>query len=318
MNEPDEKQPSSYQSVFRAGMFAGRVAVVTGGGTGIGRCVAHELAALGATVVLWGRREEPLRRTVAEIGEDGGTASYVTGDIRAGEAVDEAVDTVIERHGHVDLLVNNAGGQFSALAVDISANGFDAVVRNNLLGGFLVARACFVRSMAERGGAIVNITADYARGIPLMCHSSAARAGMANLTRTLAVEWATAGVRVNAVAPGFVASSGYDTYVGQPFHDRLGQLPRLTLAQRHGTESEVSAAVVFLLSDAAAFITGQEMLIAGGADLVNGLLETPHHDRMRPFSGFHRSLAPTVLSAHAAGDGTQPPPADSPSMRRFG
>lgn len=292
----DLQQPRRYRSVFRDGLFEGRVAVITGGGTGIGRCIAHELSTLGATVVLWGRREDPLRQTVAEIEDDGGRASFVTGDIRSADSVDAAVDTVVSQHGRVDMLVNNAGGQFSALAVDISANGFDAVMRTNLLGGFLVSRACYLRSMQERGGVIVNVTADHARGIPLMSHSSAARAGMANLTRTLAVEWAASGVRVNSVAPGFVASSGYDTYEGEPFHERLAQLPRLTLAQRHGTESEVSAAVVFLLSDAAAYITGQELLVAGGSDLVNGLLDTAPHDRLPPFSGFHRSTAPAALT----------------------
>ena len=287
---------AQFDSVFREGLFVRKSVIVTGGGTGIGRCVAHELAALGADVVLWGRRSEPLERTVGEIVDDGGSASYVTGDIRVVEEVEAAVAQVIERCGRIDLLVNNAGGQFSAHAVDISANGFDAVVRSNLLGGFLVAKECYLRWMHEHGGAIVNITADHSRGIPLMAHSSAARAGMANLTRTLAVEWASSGVRVNAVAPGFVASSGYDTYEGEPFHERLAGLPRLTLAQRHGTESEVSAAVVFLLSDAAAYITGQEISVTGGSGLVNGLLEIEQHDRLAPFSGFHRASLPTALA----------------------
>jgi citronellol/citronellal dehydrogenase len=294
-DSPDAPR-SGYRSVFRDGLFAGRTVIVTGGGTGIGRCIAHELASLGASVVIWGRREDPLRKTVAEIEDDGGVASYVLGDIRNAEAVDAALGEVVARHGRVDGLVNNAGGQFSALAVDISANGFDAVVRNNLLGGFLVSKASYVAWMRDHGGAIVNVTADHARGIPLMAHSSAARAGTANLTRTLAVEWASSGVRVNCVAPGFVASSGYDTYEGELFAERLHQLPRLTLAQRHGTESEVSAAVTFLLSDAAAYITGHELLVAGGSDLVNGLLETPPHDRLPAYEGFHRSQAPTALA----------------------
>ena len=295
------KPPDRYRSVFKDGLFAARTMIVTGGGTGIGRCVAHELAALGADLVVWGRREEPLRETVAEIVEDGGAASYVTGDIRNAEAVDAAIGAVLERHGRIDGLVNNAGGQFSALAADITPNGFDAVVRNNLLGGFLVARACYLRWMREHGGAIVNITADSTRGIPLMAHSSAARAGMVNLTKTLAVEWAADGVRVNAVAPGFVASSGYDTYEGELFAERLNELPRLTLAQRHGTEAEVSAAVAFLLSPAAGYITGHELLVAGGSDLVNRLLPTPPHDRLPPFEGFHRSRAPTALGDPADG-----------------
>ena len=118
---------------------------------------------------------------------------------------------------------------------------------------------------------------------------------MANLTRTLAVEWAIDGIRVNAVAPGFVASSGYDTYGDDPFGELLGRLPSLTLAQRHGTESELSAAVVFLLSPAAAYMTGQELIVAGGSDLVNGLLPIEPHDRMPPFEGFHRSTDPAAI-----------------------
>lgn len=289
---------NSYNSVFKDGLFEGRTLVVTGGGTGIGRCIAHELAALGASVVLWGRRIEPLEATVSEIVEDGGLASYVTGDIRDEQAVVGAVEKVIARCGRIDGLVNNAGGQFSSLAAGISANGFDAVVRNNLLGGFNVSRACYHASFKNHGGAVVSITADHGKGIPLMSHSSAARAAMANLTKTLAVEWASSGVRVNAVAPGFIASSGYDTYEGEPFHERLSLLPRLTLAQRNGTEAEVSAAVVFLLSEAAAYVTGQEWLIAGGSDLMNGLIDIEHHDRLAPYEGFHRRIAPAVLSAH--------------------
>ena len=128
-----------------------------------------------------------------------------------------------------------------------------------------------------------------------MAHSSAARAGMSNLTKTLAVEWAGGGIRVNAVAPGFVASSGYDTYGDEPFGALLAQLPSLTLAQRHGTESELSAAVVFLLSPAASYITGQELIVAGGSDLINGLLPIEPHDRMPPFEAFHRSTGPAAI-----------------------
>lgn len=287
---------NSYNSVFRDGLFEARTIIVTGGGTGIGRCIAHELAALGASVVLWGRRIEPLQSTVSEIIDDGGSASYVTGDIRDEQTVTNAVEEVMARYGRIDGLVNNAGGQFSSLAAEISSNGFDAVVRNNLLGGFNVSRSCYNASFRDLGGAVVSITADHGKGIPLMSHSSAARAGMANLTKTLAVEWAASGVRVNAVAPGFVASSGYDTYEGEPFHERLSMLPKLTLAQRHGTEAEISAAVVFLLSDAAAYITGQEWLIAGGSDLMNGLIAVEPHDRLAPFQGFHRQTEPAALT----------------------
>jgi citronellol/citronellal dehydrogenase len=284
-----------YRSVFRPDLFADWVVVVTGGGSGLGRCIAHELASLGASVVLWGRRRDPLEATAREIADDGGEVSWVSGDIRAPEDVERCVAQIHDRHGGVDGLVNNAGGQYSAPAAEITANGFDAVVRTNLLGGFLVAKEIRRASMAERGGCIVNITAQTTQGIPLMSHSSAARAGMANLTKTLAVEWASDGIRVNAVAPGFVASSGYDTYGDEPFGGLLTRLPALTLARRHGTEAELSAAVAFLLSPAAAYITGQELIVAGGSDLVNGLLPIEAHDRMPPFDGFHRSRAPAAI-----------------------
>lgn len=288
-------QADGYQSVFHNQLFDGRIAIVSGGGSGIGRCVAHELATLGAHVVLWGRRLEPLESTVAEIDEDGGSASYVRGEIRDVDDVTRCIAEVIDKCGRIDLLVNNAGGQFSAPASDISANGFDAVVRSNLLGGFLLSKQCREASMAEHGGAIVNITAQHLTGIPMMAHSSAARAGMANLTKTLAVEWASDGIRVNAVAPGYVESSGYDTYADDPFSDKIAELPRLTLAQRHGTEAEVSAAVTFLLSPAAAYITGQELIVAGGSDLVNGLWPIEPHDRLPPFNGLHRPQTPRAV-----------------------
>lgn len=288
-----------YDSIFRADLFAGRVVIVTGGGTGIGRCTAHELAALGAHVCLIGRRPEPLEATAAEIVDDGGTAETHPCDIRDSDQVASVVDAVVERHGRVHALVNNAGGQFSALLADMNQKGFETVVRTNLVGGFLMARETYLRSMRAHGGAVVNVTADHARGIPLMGHSAAARAAMANLTRTMAVEWAADGVRVNAVAPGFVASSGYDTYGGEPFHDLLRGLPALTAARRHGTESEVSAAIVFLLSDAAGYITGEELLVAGGADLVTGLWPVRDHDRLPPYDGFHRATTPAALGEDA-------------------
>jgi citronellol/citronellal dehydrogenase len=184
-------------------------------------------------------------------------------DIRDEANVGDVVSRVLAEHGHIDALVNGQSGS--------------------------------TRPCRTPAGAIVNITADHSRGIPYMGHSSAARAGMANLTRTLAVEWASHGVRVNAVAPGYVASSGYDTYEGEPFHALLSALPSLTLARRHGTEAEVSAAIVFLLSPAATYITGQELLVAGGTDLVSGLWPVDDHDRLAPFDGFHRSQSPKAI-----------------------
>ncbi len=284
----------SYRSVFAPGLFAGQVAWVTGGGSGIGRCVAHELAALGATVVVSGRTLAKLERVAAEIAEDGGRCEAVAVDIRDEEAVKAAVARVVERHGAVHALVNNAGGQFPSPLLAISKRGFDAVVANNLTGGFLMMREVFNQSMQKHGGAIVNMTADFRNGMPGMGHSGAARAGMSNLTMSAAFEWAHAGVRVNAVAPGWVASSGMDTYQGAV----KAMIPRLKAhvpLRRLATEAEVSAAILFLLSPGAAFITGVTLQIDGGASLGNPVFPSLDHDRSVPFDGFHRSVPPEVL-----------------------
>jgi citronellol/citronellal dehydrogenase len=203
-----------YASAFRPGLFDGRLYWVTGGGSGIGRCVAHELSSLGATVVLSGRSQDKLEHVAREIAEDGGRCTTRAFDIRDETAVEAAVAGVKAEHGPIHGLVNNAGGQFPAPLAAISKKGFEAVVANNLTGGFLMSREVYKQCMAEHGGAIVNMTADFRNGMPGMGHSGAARAGMSNLTMTAAVEWAASGVRVNAVAPGWIASSGMDTYDG--------------------------------------------------------------------------------------------------------
>jgi len=208
MDARPEAAPSRYRSVFRPGLFAGRVVAVTGGGSGIGRCTAHELSALGATVALIGRRPEKLERVAAEIAAAGGRCSRHALDIRDEPAVQAGIAAIVAAHGRLDGLVNNAGGQYPGPAESLSLKGWEAVVRTNLTGGFLMAREAFNQWMGGHGGAIVNIIADIWGGMPSMAHSGAARAGMLNLTQTLASEWAPSGVRVNAVAPGWIASSG--------------------------------------------------------------------------------------------------------------
>ena len=253
-------------SIFREDLLAGRVVLVTGGGTGIGRRIAVEAAALGATVVVAARRQELLEETVASITAAGGLADWMTLDIRDADAVEEAVATLVERYERIDGLVNNAGGQFPARAEDISPNGWRTVIDLNLNGTFLMSRAVFREAMAEHGGSIVNIVADMWTGFPGMAHTGAARAGVVNLTSTLGVEWASRQVRVNAVAPGLIDSSGMDTY-----HPDIRAAARVAgtkiPAGRMGTEAEVSAAVIFLLSPAAAFITGETLRVDGGGSL---------------------------------------------------
>ena len=283
-----------YRSVFRPDLFAGQTIVVIGGGSGLGRCAAHELAALGAHVVLIGRNVEILATTAQEIEDDDGSVAHAVCDIRDEETVARTVAGIVAERGRIDGLVNNAGGQFPAPLAEISENGFDAVVRTNLHGTFLMSREVYTQSMRDHGGGIVNMAAAIRNGMPTMGHSGAARAGVVNMTMTAAVEWAPAGVRVNAVAPGWVVSSGFDTYSGRT-REMFKELRHAVPLKRLGTEAEVSGAIAFLLSEAAAFITGVTIGIDGGSQLATVVWDMPDHERSVPFEGFHRSVTPDAM-----------------------
>jgi citronellol/citronellal dehydrogenase len=284
---------SSYQSVFRAGLFSGQAAIVTGAGSGIGRCTAHELASLGARVALVGRKIEKLNAVAQEISKAGGEARSYSCDIREEGTVRETVKAILADFSGIDLLVNNAGGQFAAPLEAISAKGWETVVRTNLTGGFLVARECYMQWMKQaQTGAIVNIIADMWQGMPGMGHSGAARAGMLNFTETAAFEWAP--VRVNAVAPGWIASSGLDHYPAE-MREHIRSLPRHVPLGRLGTESEVSAAIVFLLSPAAAFISGSCIRVDGAVPNAKRAREISSRSKTQPYDGFHLAVKPKVL-----------------------
>ncbi|MCQ6262033.1 SDR family oxidoreductase [Alcanivorax sp. MM125-6] len=285
-----------YRSVFRDDLFAGKTVIVTGGGSGIGRCTAHELAALGARVVLLGRKQDKLQVVAGEILEDTGQEALCFAcDIRDEDKVRDAVAAIYNAVGQVDGLVNNAGGQFPSPVALISQKGWETVIRTNLTGGFLMAREVFMQGMNKSGGSIVNIVADMWGGMPGMGHSGAARAGMDNFTKTASLEWACAGVRVNAVAPGWIASSGMDTYP-ESMQQTIKTLRDAVPLKRLGMEAEVSSAICFLLSEGAAFISGDTLRIDGGASQGNvAMFPLPDHANSKPYDGFHRAVVPAVL-----------------------
>ncbi len=286
----------SYQSIYRAGLFAGQTIIVTGGGSGIGRCTAHELASLGAHVALVGRKLEKLEAVHAEITQDGGSASCHVADIREEAMVIQVIDEVLRARGRIDGLVNNAGGQYRTAMKTISTKGFEAVVRSNLTGGFIFMRETYNRWMEAHGGAIVNIIADIWGGWPDYAHSGAARGGMLTLSETAACEWATSGVRVNCVAPSGIASSGFDTYTPEAKAKILEFPPHVPL-QRYGTEAEISSAIVYLLSPAASYITGSCVRVDGGTPNFR-----PTYWKLQPvrnnvpYEGFHRAVLPELLT----------------------
>ena len=283
----------SYQSIFRSGLFNEQVIIVTGGGSGIGRCTAHELSSLGAKLALVGRKIDKLQAVAAEIADAGGLASVHVCDIREEELVSQTISHILQTHGRIDGLVNNAGGQFPSPLSQIKAKGWDAVVRNNLTGGFLMARECYNQWMQQHGGAIVNVIADMWMGMPGMGHSGAARAGMLNFTETAALEWGP--VRSNAVAPGWIASSGMDNYPPE-MTAMIQNMHKLVPLQRIGTESEVAAAIVFLLSPAAAFISGACLRIDGGAPNAKRIWpQVGSGSSNQAYNGFHLAQSPKVL-----------------------
>lgn len=257
---------------FKEGLFRDRVVVVTGGGTGIGFEVAMLAGRLGAKAAICGRRETVLREAADRLTQEAIQVAHHVCDIRVPESVDAFVANTMAVFGRIDVLVNNAGGQFPTPAEHLSPKGFDAVVRNNLSGTWTMTHAVATRAMIpKKRGRIVNVIAQIVRGFPGMVHTGAARAGVDNMTKTLAVEWATHGVRVNAVAPGVIATTGTAQY--PPELLEFGR--RATPLKRLGTAEEVARAIVFLASDAADFITGQTLYIDGGQSLWGDLWQIP-------------------------------------------
>jgi citronellol/citronellal dehydrogenase len=265
-------QSRAYRSPLRSDANAGRVALVTGGGTGIGRATAIELAGTGARVVVCGRREEALEATRRDIEERGGDCLAIPGDLREPDHVEAAVATAIDRFGKVDVLVNNAGGQFTAPAEDISDKGWRAVHRLNVDAVWSLTRAVATRSMipSGSGGLVVFVGFSPRRGIPGYAHAAAARAASGSLATSLALEWSRHGIRSVAVLPGTIDTAGLAGYGEAQVEAWKKTVP----LGRLGRPEEVASVIAFLASAGGAYVTGATILVDGGVDAW-GLGEPP-------------------------------------------
>ena len=255
-------------SAFAPDLFKGRIALVTGGGRGIGRAIALGFARLGADVVIASRNEENLGTTARDIEALGRQCLACVTNIRKVEEVDALVDAAITRFGRIDFLVNNAGGQFPARPLDISDNGWRSVVDLNLNGTWNVTQRVGRHMVARGFGAIVNIVHIYSfeRGAQDFVHSGAARAGVVSMTRSLAFHWARRGVTVNALAPGSIATEGLreEEFASADVDDYETVAVRDIPAHRLGEPDEVAAMCAFLCSPAARYINGASLIADGG------------------------------------------------------
>ncbi|MEM6800390.1 MAG: SDR family oxidoreductase [Bacteroidota bacterium] len=260
--------------MFAKDLFKDKVALVTGGRSGIGYGIARDMLQMGATVYIGSRKEEPLQKAAEELAEYG-DIHYQALDIRQTEQIQAMAKKIKDEQGRLDILVNNAGGQFPALAEMINDKGWNAVINNNLNGTFYMIRemgnAFF---LPQKGGVIINIIADMFRGFPGMIHTGAARAGVENLTKTLAVEWSEYRIRINSVAPGTIESSGLSTYPPQ-IQAMFKAAEEAVPLGRFGTVEDVSNAVCFLASPLAEYISGICLYVDGASHLNSDKMGLP-------------------------------------------
>lgn len=249
--------------MFQTDLFKDKRIFITGGGSGIGYVMAKQFLNLGASVAIASRKQERIDKAAKELSEFGNCYG-TTLDIRKEEEAARVGEELEKEFGGLDILINNAGGQFPSPAKDISPNGWRAVVNNNLNGTFIITQALANKFfIPQKSGNIVNIIADIYRGFPGMAHTGAARAGVDNLTKSLSIEWVNYNIRVNAVAPGVIKSSGLEQYPEELLQGFYNRIPM----KRLGTMEEVGWLAVFLASPMAAFITGETVYVDGGQRL---------------------------------------------------
>lgn len=249
---------------FAPDLLKGQVALVTGGGTGMGRATAIEMARCGARIAVLGRRIDPIESTAKVIRDAGGEAFAVSADIREPDLIERAMQEIKAEFGGLNILVNNAGGQFVTPARELSNKGFETVIRNNLIGSWQVTKAAADHFMLANGGSIVFVTACIRSGLGGFVHTAAARGGVTAMMRTLAYEWAEFGIRLNCVAPGTIKTEALGRYPIPP--DDWVKLNRNVLG-RMGSVQDISAAIIFLSSPLGQFVTGEDWYIDGGETL---------------------------------------------------
>lgn len=265
-------------TIYRSDLFKGQTLLVSGGGTGIGRAISALLARLGANVVICGRTPEKLTRVCDEARERGFSMKALPVNIREQEQVEQLFATVSRECGPLTAVINNAGGQFPQAAIDFSVKGWKAVVDTNLNGSWLMMQAAARHWREHRSpGNLVNVVAVVDRGMPGIAHTAAARAGVIAASRTVAVEWAPLGIRVNCLAPGLTASEGLNVYPPEA----QKEFPRANPLKRPGTLREIAEAAVFLASPASTFINGEVMTVDGGGRLWGELWTAGRPDHFR-------------------------------------
>ncbi|MEE3034515.1 MAG: SDR family oxidoreductase [Bacteroidota bacterium] len=248
--------------MYSRGLFKGKIVLVTGGGTGIGYGIAELFIELGAVVIITSRDQSNLVKSSKNLSENG-VCHFKVCDIRKTEKIEDLNNWIKKKFGKLDILINNAGGQFPAPAEVMSQKGWAAVINNNLNGTFNMCHASANKFfIPQKKGNIVNITANVFRGFPGMAHTGAARAGVENLTKTLGQEWAQHEIRVNAIAPGTIATSGLDSYP-EVFKTFLKKFEKKNLMKRFGTPLDVANSVVFLASPLSSYISGITIPVDG-------------------------------------------------------